>query len=146
MCGDGKRGVGHRPQATAPILDSTNSDIDRRWNKSTLEAAGLVGSTSDWRDPRCARAQVADLRRCVHFHGQRRIRQPGSIHRLLKKLCRMLSLFGYQFQSSSSVSCSIRQTSSSTAELETASWKPLRTMASDHSEHVQKVCKPANSL
>ncbi|MEH2565151.1 hypothetical protein V1289_004778 [Bradyrhizobium sp. AZCC 2289] len=27
MSGDGKRGVGHRPQATAPILDSTNSDI-----------------------------------------------------------------------------------------------------------------------
>jgi|ERR1700730_2194236 hypothetical protein len=24
---DGKRGVGHRPQATAPILDSTNCDI-----------------------------------------------------------------------------------------------------------------------
>jgi hypothetical protein len=24
--GDGKRGVGHRPQATAPILDSTTSD------------------------------------------------------------------------------------------------------------------------
>jgi hypothetical protein len=23
MSGDGKRGVGHRPQATAPILDST---------------------------------------------------------------------------------------------------------------------------
>jgi hypothetical protein len=27
MSGDGKRGVGHRPQATAPILDSTISDI-----------------------------------------------------------------------------------------------------------------------
>jgi hypothetical protein len=27
MSGDGKRSVGHRPQATAPILDSTNSDI-----------------------------------------------------------------------------------------------------------------------
>jgi hypothetical protein len=25
---DGKRGVGHRPQATAPILDSTTSDIN----------------------------------------------------------------------------------------------------------------------
>ena len=24
MSGDGKRGVGHRPQATAPILDSTS--------------------------------------------------------------------------------------------------------------------------
>jgi len=32
MSGDGKRGVGHRPQATAPILDSTNkvwSEYDR---------------------------------------------------------------------------------------------------------------------
>src|SRR6476661_2113276 len=27
MSGDGKRGVGHRPQATAPILDSTKADI-----------------------------------------------------------------------------------------------------------------------
>ena len=28
MSGDGKRGVGHRPQATAPILDSTRADSD----------------------------------------------------------------------------------------------------------------------
>jgi hypothetical protein len=27
MSGDGKRGVGHRPQATAPILDSTGPAI-----------------------------------------------------------------------------------------------------------------------
>jgi len=27
MSGDGKRGVGHRPQATAPILDSTDADM-----------------------------------------------------------------------------------------------------------------------
>jgi hypothetical protein len=27
MSGDGKRGVGHRPQATVPILDSTKCDI-----------------------------------------------------------------------------------------------------------------------
>src|SRR5450631_1572728 len=27
MSGDGKRSVGHRPQATAPILDSTTADI-----------------------------------------------------------------------------------------------------------------------
>jgi hypothetical protein len=30
MSGDGKRGVGHRPQATAPILDSTISVIRAR--------------------------------------------------------------------------------------------------------------------
>src|SRR5450755_4543038 len=29
MSGDGKRGVGHRPQATAPILDSTISEVGR---------------------------------------------------------------------------------------------------------------------
>jgi hypothetical protein len=29
MSGDGKRSVGHRPQATAPILDSTICDIGR---------------------------------------------------------------------------------------------------------------------
>jgi hypothetical protein len=28
MSGDGKRGVGHRPQATAPILASTKCDIE----------------------------------------------------------------------------------------------------------------------
>jgi len=27
MSGDGKRGVGHRPQATAPILDSTFASV-----------------------------------------------------------------------------------------------------------------------
>jgi hypothetical protein len=27
MSGDGKRGVGHRPQATAPILDSTEAEV-----------------------------------------------------------------------------------------------------------------------
>src|SRR6266478_6589880 len=32
LSGDGKRGVGHRPQATAPILDSTNSDIAKDWS------------------------------------------------------------------------------------------------------------------
>jgi hypothetical protein len=30
MSGDGKRSVGHRPQATAPILDSTISEMSRR--------------------------------------------------------------------------------------------------------------------
>jgi hypothetical protein len=28
MSGDGKRSVGHRPQVTAPILDSTKTDIE----------------------------------------------------------------------------------------------------------------------
>ena len=30
MSGDGKRGVGHRPQATAPILDSTKATSQAR--------------------------------------------------------------------------------------------------------------------
>jgi hypothetical protein len=28
MSGDRKRGVGHRPQATAPILDSTEGEVN----------------------------------------------------------------------------------------------------------------------
>src|ERR1700686_5071384 len=36
MSGGGKRGVGHRPQATAPILDSTVGDI-RSTNGSNQE-------------------------------------------------------------------------------------------------------------
>ena len=28
MSGDGKRGVGHRPQATVPVLDSTTAELD----------------------------------------------------------------------------------------------------------------------
>jgi hypothetical protein len=30
MSGDRKRGVGHRPQATAPILDSTDAGFEFR--------------------------------------------------------------------------------------------------------------------
>jgi hypothetical protein len=30
MSGDGKRGDGQRPQATAPILDSTKLDVEAR--------------------------------------------------------------------------------------------------------------------
>jgi hypothetical protein len=32
MSGDGKRGVGHRPQATAPILDSTGPTSIGEWS------------------------------------------------------------------------------------------------------------------
>jgi hypothetical protein len=42
MSGDGKRGDGQRPQATAPILDSTNSDIGRILRK--LPAPVLTAS------------------------------------------------------------------------------------------------------
>jgi hypothetical protein len=44
---DGKRGVGHRPQATAPILDSTNSVICPR---STEAAAELVLEAGTWQE------------------------------------------------------------------------------------------------
>jgi hypothetical protein len=41
MSGDGKRGVGHRPQATAPILDSTEPDVD--WAEVEMkEVGGLI--------------------------------------------------------------------------------------------------------
>src|SRR6516225_8360838 len=35
MSGDGKRSVGHRPQATAPILDSTKRDLPARGSPLT---------------------------------------------------------------------------------------------------------------
>ena len=49
MSGDGKRGVGHRPQATAPILDSTDSEmaevpVDFRY----LAYSGLVLLTASF--------------------------------------------------------------------------------------------------
>ena len=36
MSGDGKRSVGHRPQATAPILDSTDPEAPVRQPGSPL--------------------------------------------------------------------------------------------------------------
>ena len=36
MSGDGKRSVGHRPQATAPVLDSTDSGQGRRPAKKMI--------------------------------------------------------------------------------------------------------------
>jgi hypothetical protein len=52
MSGDGKRGVGHRPQATAPILDSTDSDevIDLRRVRS-LGYCGQEMLTVSFVDP-----------------------------------------------------------------------------------------------
>jgi hypothetical protein len=44
--GDGKRGVGHRPQATAPILDSTGTDLPpklRRLPREAKIASGTLG-------------------------------------------------------------------------------------------------------
>jgi hypothetical protein len=40
MSGDGKRSVGHRPQATAPILDSTSADV-RQLAYSKLRSAPM---------------------------------------------------------------------------------------------------------
>ena len=34
MSGDGKRSVGHRPQATAPVLDSTISEASESYQPS----------------------------------------------------------------------------------------------------------------
>jgi hypothetical protein len=36
MSGDGKRSVGHRPQTTAPVLDSTISEVAARLIKVRL--------------------------------------------------------------------------------------------------------------
>lgn len=40
MSGDGKRGVGHRPQVTAPILDSTETEVPRcpRFGRDRVES------------------------------------------------------------------------------------------------------------
>jgi len=45
MSGDGKRSVGHRPQATAPILDSTESDVP-----APARAVATFTSPSDFCD------------------------------------------------------------------------------------------------
>ena len=46
MSGDGKRSAGHRPQATAPILDSTTADISRECSISS--ALGGTSEASGW--------------------------------------------------------------------------------------------------
>jgi hypothetical protein len=50
MSGDGKRGVGHRPQATAPILDSTKADfghVERRQIKRDLSCHRIADAVPD---------------------------------------------------------------------------------------------------
>src|SRR5215469_11032893 len=49
MSGDGKRGVGHRPQATAPILDSTAADPLNLMLKDLLSGTErMVYTTGFW--------------------------------------------------------------------------------------------------
>ena len=44
MSGDGKRGVGHRPQVTAPILDSTSNVVCSETGiTSVIESKGTKG-------------------------------------------------------------------------------------------------------
>ena len=56
MSGDGKRSVGHRPQVTAPILDSTNNDQtgdpprrSKRANRDTSHCRNPRESGTFWR-------------------------------------------------------------------------------------------------
>ena len=50
MSGDGKRGAGHRPQATAPILDSTLFPVAAfRQGRSGLKADVLAGTLRSMR-------------------------------------------------------------------------------------------------
>jgi len=44
MSGDGKRSVGHRPQTTAPVLDST--DAAEVWCRS--KSAAISGVNRPW--------------------------------------------------------------------------------------------------
>jgi hypothetical protein len=47
MSGDGKRGVGHRPQATAPILDSTITGMaGARRSGSAVRGTPAAAATS----------------------------------------------------------------------------------------------------
>ena len=45
MSGDGKRSVGHRPQATAPILNSTGADLGLPTDKE--------GALNEQAEPSC---------------------------------------------------------------------------------------------
>ena len=60
MSGDGKRGVGHRPQATAPILDFTTTDSGHLRGK--LRG---YGRSAVWSSLGRARAYTECLQ---HFH------------------------------------------------------------------------------
>jgi hypothetical protein len=45
MSGDGKRGVGQRPEATAPILDSTKGEV-AGYSMTSSASASIVGGMS----------------------------------------------------------------------------------------------------
>jgi hypothetical protein len=47
MSGDGKRGVGHRPQATAPILDSTAAAVIRPAEAAKIARCSAVYCQTD---------------------------------------------------------------------------------------------------
>ena len=51
MSGDGKRSVGHRPQATAPILDSTKSDQELPIDRISCSSRPLNGLPKIFADP-----------------------------------------------------------------------------------------------
>ena len=48
MSGDGKRSVGHRPQATAPILDSTDPEAPTAGPAGPLAEVELPCRRSEW--------------------------------------------------------------------------------------------------
>jgi hypothetical protein len=68
MSGDGKRGVGHRPQATAPILDSTKPEVGacatRRLivpNSDCCKISTLFGGSDASQVNTSVRGEVVDL-------------------------------------------------------------------------------------
>jgi len=65
MSGDGKRSVGHRPQATAPILDSTDSDVSsiRRGRKPSGDKLPFPSMERHGR--------ICPMRYCLRRLGQR---------------------------------------------------------------------------
>src|ERR1035437_8071397 len=56
---DGKRGVGHRPQATAPILDSTKEDLARP--RAMPKTRPIMAATSSGRPDRPSKIFVSTI-------------------------------------------------------------------------------------
>jgi hypothetical protein len=87
MSGDGKRGDGQRPQATAPILDSTEPDIDPgRTVPETVLTSGLAQS---WEGTVRRRCWLCSDLACAHgaAEGSRRIEQHGRCERYARAWC-----------------------------------------------------------
>jgi hypothetical protein len=76
MSGDGKRGDGLRPQATAPILDSTKADVARPRQKLWYPPSNAMGRLNEAADLQMALAARAERPRVLRLHTDLKI-APG---------------------------------------------------------------------